>query len=105
MENCSPWWVDRLNKTVRPMSLALMVSLLVFGGLGFATVEFLFPGRGAQAAAVFVGFFKAMDDSYYTTIQVMFTAFVFAKTGEEVAKKVSDARVEKAKVENAEPAG
>lgn len=107
MEKCNPRWVDRLNKTVRPMSLALMVSLLVFGGIGFATVEFLFPGRGAAAADVFVGFFRAMDDNYYTTVQVLFTAFVFAKSGEAVATAVSDAKVDKAKAENvnAEPAG
>lgn len=105
MENCSPRWVDRLNKTVRPMSLALMISLLVFGGLVFATVEFIFPGRGAAAADVFVGFFRAMDENYYTTIQVMFTAYVFGKSGEAVATKVSEARVDKAKAEHADPAG
>lgn len=105
MEKCTPRWVDRLNKTVRPMSLALLVSLLVFGGIGFAIVEFLFPGRGAAASEVFISFFRAMDDNYYTTIQVMFTAFVFAKSGEAVATAVSDAKVDKAKVENADPAG
>lgn len=107
MENC-PRWVDLFIKLVRPGALGAMVALLVLGGLAFAAVEFFFPGRGAQAAEVFVGFFRAMDQDYYTTLQVMFTAYVFGKSGEAVATKVSEAKVATAEAQaqsNADPAG
>lgn len=105
MENC-PRWVDLFIKLVRPGALGAMVGLLVFGGLAFAAVEFFFPLRGEQAAEVFVGFFRAMDDNYYTTVQVMFTAYVFGRSGQAIAEKVSDAKVKAEEVKaNAEPAG
>ncbi len=106
MENCPPW-LDKFIKLVRPGSLAAMVGLLVFGGLAFAALEFAFPTRGEQAATVFISFFRAMDDNYYTTLQVMFTAYVFGKSGEAVATSVGKAKVATAQAENssAEPAG
>ena len=107
MENC-PRWVDLFIKLVRPGALALMVGLLVFGGLLFAAIELFLPNEGTRAAAVFVGFFKAMDPDYYTTVQVMFTAYVFGKSGEAVATSVAKGKVAAAEAEsktNAEPAG
>lgn len=105
MQNC-PRWVDLFIKLVRPGALFAMVALLVLGGFLFAIVEFIFPTQGARAADVFVGFFRAMDDNYYTTVQVMFTAYVFGRSGQAIAEKVSDAKVKTAEVQNnAEPAG
>lgn len=91
MENC-PRWLDIFIKLVRPGSLAAMVGLLVFGGLIFAMVEFFFPTAGARAADVFVNFFRAMDDNYYTTIQVMFTAYVVGRSSQAIAESVSKAK-------------
>ena len=96
MEKC-PSWLNYFTALVRPGSLALMVLLLVFGGLGFATVEFFSPGSGERAAKTFVGFFAAIDSNYYATIQIMFTAYVFGRSGEAVAKEFANASVEKVK--------
>jgi len=98
MKNCPPW-LDKFAAMVRPGALASMVGLLVMGGLLFALIELILPGQGEKAAEVFVSFFRAMDDDYYTTIQVMFTAYVFGRSGEKVATSISEARVAKAEVE------
>lgn len=96
MENCPPW-LDKFVKLVRPGALALMVGLLVFGGFIFALVEFLFPSAGERAMITFVGFFRAMDDNYYATIQIMFTTYVLGRSGQAIAKDFADASVQKVK--------
>ena len=103
MENC-PKWLERFTALVRPGSLALMVMLLVFGGIGFATVEFFSEGSGERAMKTFVGFFAAMDDNYYSTIQVMFTTYVLGRSGQAIAKDFAEASVRKVKEKHDEPA-
>jgi len=96
MENCPPW-LNKFIALVRPGSLAVMVGLLVFGGFIFALIELFAPTAGDRAMRVFVGFFAAMDDNYYTTIQIMFTAYVFGRSGQAIAKDFADASVNKVK--------
>lgn len=98
MPDC-PRWLDIFIKLVRPGALALMVGLLVFGGLFFAGLELFIQGAGERAATVFVSFFRAMDDNYYTTVQVMFTVYVAGRSGQAIATSISDAKV---KVANAD---
>lgn len=104
MENC-PAWLEKFAAVVRPGSLALMVLLLVFGGFGFAITEFFSPGSGERAMKVFVGFFAAMDDNYYNTIQVMFTTYVIGRSGQAIAKEFSPATVEREKAKNNDRVG
>jgi C4-dicarboxylate transporter len=96
MEKC-PRWLETFIALVRPGTLLAMVALLVMGGFVFAIVEFFSPGSGDRAMRVFVGFFGAMDDNYYNTIQVMFTTYVIARSGQAVAKEFATASVEKVK--------
>ena len=81
-----PRWLDIFIALVRPGSLAAMMVVLLLGGFIFAAVELFSPGAGARASAVFVGFFEAMDDNYYDTIQVMFTTYVIGRSGQAIAK-------------------
>ena len=99
MENC-PRWLDILIKFVRPGTLLAMVGLIIFGGFIFAMVEFFFPSAGERAMNTFVGFFAAMDDNYYATIQVMFTTYVLGRSGQAIAKDWADAKVQEAKEKN-----
>ena len=91
----SPKWLETFTALVRPGSLALMVGLLVFGGLLFAAVEFFSAGSGDRAMRVFVGFFAAMDENYYDTIKVMFATYALARSGQAIATTVADAQVKK----------
>ena len=94
MENC-PKWLERFTALVRPGSLFALVALLVLGGFIFAAVEFFSPGSGERAMKVFVGFFGAMSDDYYDTVQVMFTTYVIGRSGQAIAKDFATASVEK----------
>lgn len=96
MEKC-PKWLETFTALVRPGSLLAMVGLLVLGGFFFALIEFFSPGSGDRAMRVFVGFFGAMDDNYYDTVQVMFTTYVLARSGQAVADSFASASVEKVK--------
>lgn len=99
MEKC-PRWLDVLVTIVRPGSLLAMVGLLVLGGFVFAAIEFFSPDSGVRAMKVFVGFFAAMDDNYYSTIQVMFTTYVLGRSGQAIAKDWADAKIVQAKEKN-----
>lgn len=101
MENKLPAWIEKLSALVRPGSLAAMVGLLVLGGFLFAAIELFLDGAGARAADVFVGFFRAMDDNYYTTIQVMFTSYVVGRSGQAIARDYANAKVAEATARSA----
>lgn len=87
-----PRWLEIFTALVRPGSLLAMVAVLLIGGFVFAGVEFFFPGSGARASDVFVNFFSAMDENYYSTIQVMFTTYVIGRSGQAIAKDLVEAR-------------
>ena len=99
MENC-PRWLDTFIKLARPGSLVAMVGLLILGGFIFASVELFVPEAGARAADVFVGFFRAMDDNYYATLQVFFTTYVLGRSGQAIAKDWAEAKMTEAKEKN-----
>lgn len=99
MENY-PRWLDIFIRLARPGSLVAMIALLILGGFIFATIELFFPTAGERAANVFVGFFRAMDDNYYTTIQVMFTTYVLGRSGQAIAKDWAGAKIVEAKEQN-----
>ena len=101
MENC-PKWLETFTALVRPGSLLAMVAMLVLGGFLFSTVEFFSPGSGARAMAVFVGYFEAMSEDFYDTIQVMFTTYVLGRSGQAIAKDFAGASVQKVKTKSTE---
>lgn len=103
MDNC-PRWLDTFIKLVRPGVMAAMFGLLVFGGVLLALTEIALPGRGMEATKAFVGFLAAINDEFYETLRFMFGAYVIARSGQEVAREITEQKKITANT-NANPTG
>lgn len=93
-----PNWLCLFNDLVRPGGVALMFFFITILPLIFALLELGIQGTGARLAGVLAGYFKAIPDTYYTTIQVLFGVFVAGKSGEIItnnlaAKKQAEATI------------
>lgn len=95
MEKEYPHWIRYFVKLARPGSMVLMFSLLVFGSLLFASVEFFSPGSGARASNVFTGTLQSFPTAFYDTLQWMFAAYVGGRSAQEIATKVIDNKMNK----------
>lgn len=87
-ENAFPKSIRYFVKLARPGSMVAMFSLLVLGGLIFSVVEFFSPGSGSRASKVFTETLSSFPDIYYTTLQVMFTAYVVGRSGQGIATTI-----------------
>jgi hypothetical protein len=89
MEYKTPRWLSIFIEIARPGVMTAMFGLLVLGGLIFALIELVAPNEGARAMGMFVGFFAAINDEYYETLRFMFAAYVIGRSGQEIAKEIT----------------
>lgn len=100
-----PQWITNLASMVRPGGVALMFLIITIFPIMFALVEIAFHGTGIRIAMTISGYFQAVPEIFYTTLQVMFIAYVAGKSAERVAENVgkrgpstTNVQVEKADV-------
>jgi hypothetical protein len=86
-----PRWLSVFTDIVRPGGIALMFCFITVLPLVFAIIELGVKGAGARLAGVLAGYFQAVPDTYYSTIQVLFVAFVAGKSGEAIATSIKGA--------------
>lgn len=86
----SPRWLDIFIKLVRPGVMVAMFWLLVTGGMIFGFVDIFWPGDGERAMRTFVGFLAAIDNQFYETLRFMFGAYVLGRSGQEIAKEITE---------------
>ena len=94
-----PKWMCIFTDLVRPGGVALMFCFITILPLIFAMLELGFHDTGTRLAGVLAGYFKAIPDVYYTTIQVLFLGFVAGKSAEAVTTKLTEGKIAAANAE------
>jgi hypothetical protein len=100
-EDSRPRWLQVFSETVRPGGVALMFFFLTILPLIFAIIELGIEGAGTKLAGVLAAYFKAVPDVYYTTLQVLFVAYVAGKSGERVADSIAKGKSNSTDIANA----
>lgn len=94
-----PRWMCIFNDLVRPGGVALMFFFITILPLIFALLELGIKGLGTTLAGVLSGYFKAIPDIFYTTLQVMFVGFIAGKSAETVTNKITEGKTQIAQAE------
>lgn len=85
-----PKWLYTFTDFVRPGGIALMFFFITILPLIFAFAELGVKGVGTKLAGVLAGYFQAIPDIYYTTIQVLFVGYAAAKSGEVISGNIAN---------------
>jgi hypothetical protein len=85
-----PRWLRIFADLVRPGGVTLMLLFLTIIPLIFAILELGIEGVGIRLAGVLAGYFKAIPDAFYTTLQVLFLGYVAGKSGEAISRNISN---------------
>ena len=83
-----PQWIINLTALVRPGGVALMFLLITVFPIIFALFEIGIEGVGNRMAGTIAGYFQAIPEIFYDTLQIMFMAYVLGKSGEKIAEQV-----------------
>lgn len=86
--NRIPQWISNLAAMVRPGGVALMFLLITLFPIMFAFIEIAFKNTGVRIAATIAGYFQAIPEIFYTTLQVMFAVYVAGKSSEIVSGNI-----------------
>lgn len=87
-----PQWITNISALARPVGIILMFLLITIFPLVFAIIEIMFSGTGNRIAATIAGFFQAIPEIFYETLQIMFIAYVAGKSAERVANNIGNRR-------------
>jgi hypothetical protein len=102
-EYIKPKWINMFSDLVRPVGVSLMFFFITILPLICALLELGIRGTGSVLAGVLAGYFKAIPDVFYTTIQVLFLGFVAGKSAEAVTGKITEGKLAAAQIQGNGP--
>jgi hypothetical protein len=91
-EYIKPRWIQIMTDVVRPGGVLMMFFIISVLPLIFSILEIGIKGVGTQLAGVMAGYYDAIPDIFYTTLQVMFVGYVAGKSTEVVSSNLSKKR-------------